>query len=347
MSNEEIRAAKAAHISGLKVKIQILLGINAENFFIRPAWGEINFSEVVGFWNERFRRVLEALIESNLNFLEIDDFPGIYKVLGSIEQIAQGISDFSPLSVDSPLNRRNQLQGQMKDSIQAFVDHVQHYSLLLTLEQLRSDERHQTEKKLADEANSLIASLRESEADAQEKADEVRNILEGARAATAKIGVEKHSQIFSSESESLHTTSNRWMIATIIMTVLSISAAIFFYMNPVDVKSDVALSIQAVVAKIIIMSILLSAIVWCGKNYRAFAHEASVNKHRANALSTFQTFVAATDEIDIRNAVLLEATRSIFSQAPSGYLDKGDASGADTRVLEVVRSLSASLPKGH
>ncbi len=347
MTDEKIEAAKAVHISGLKQRIEILLASNADDFFARPAWGEINFSEIVAVWNERLRRILEALLKSELKFLEVDDFSAINKFLAPIEQLKIEISDFRPSAVATPLQRRNELQSQMRGKIEDFVVYIHRFSLFLTLEQLSSDERHLIEKKFAEEADLLISSLEKSEADAQKKANEVQTILEGARAATAKIGVEKHSQIFFSESNVLHTTSNRWMIATIFVTVFSISVAIYFYLNPVAVHDDVALSIQIVVAKIIIMSILLGAIVWCGKNYRALAHEASVNKHRANALSTFRTFVDATDEIDIRNAVLLEATRAIFSQAPSGYLDKGDASGADTRVLEVVRSLSASLPKGH
>lgn len=47
-----------------------------------------------------------------------------------------------------------------------------------------------------------------------------------------------------------------------------------------------------------------------------------VNRHRGNALKTFQAFTeAAGDNQDVRSAVLLETTRSIFAVVPSGFLN--------------------------
>jgi hypothetical protein len=70
-------------------------------------------------------------------------------------------------------------------------------------------------------------------------------------------------------------------------------------------------------------------------------HQSVINRHRANALKTFQAFVKASNDEKIRDAVLLETTRSIFSISPSGYIDaKADHTDNPTTVLEFVRDSS-------
>jgi hypothetical protein len=72
-----------------------------------------------------------------------------------------------------------------------------------------------------------------------------------------------------------------------------------------------------------------------------------VNEHRVNALKTFGAFVEASkgDEA-IRNAVLLETTRSILAIQPNGYLEAGSESGeAVSRVIEVVKTTTGKPDK--
>ena len=88
------------------------------------------------------------------------------------------------------------------------------------------------------------------------------------------------------------------------------------------------------------MNVFVSTI-WCGKNYRATKHQESVNQHRKNSLSTFRAFVEATDDPTTKEAVLLETTRSIFAQSPSGYLSNTDSVNADNlKIVEMVKRIS-------
>jgi hypothetical protein len=215
------------------------------------------------------------------------------------------------------------------------------------LSDLKSESRFEEQKNFNEQARKLIDSVNNTYTDVLAKQSEMQSVVDSARQAVGKLGVGENAKIFSDQSQRLFAASIAWLVATIFVTGVSLCVATYFYFHPLWTGNDVTYTIQIVVAKIIIVSMLISATVWCGKNYRAVAHEAAVNKHRANALATFRTFVEATDEPDVRNAVLLEATRSIFSQAPSGYLDKSDTSGSDTRILEVVRSLSSLAKPTH
>jgi hypothetical protein len=86
---------------------------------------------------------------------------------------------------------------------------------------------------------------------------------------------------------------------------------------------------------------LLSASVWCGKSYRAYRHNAVVNRHRQNALATFEAFAKAASDAETKNAVLLQATQCIFSPQQTGYVS-GEPETAMPQVLEIVRNVGKS-----
>jgi len=96
---------------------------------------------------------------------------------------------------------------------------------------------------------------------------------------------------------------------------------------------------QKVASKFIILSILLTASLWCGKIYKALMHQSAVNKHRALSLQTFQAFSAAASDTQTKDAVLIETTPSIFSQCVTGYVDAASAADSDARVIEIVKSI--------
>lgn len=66
-----------------------------------------------------------------------------------------------------------------------------------------------------------------------------------------------------------------------------------------------------------------------------------MNRHRAIALGTFETFVAGTSDDVTKNAILMEATRSIFAPVQTGYV-AGDDDNSIGRVVEVVELASSA-----
>ena len=99
--------------------------------------------------------------------------------------------------------------------------------------------------------------------------------------------------------------------------------------------------LQYTTTRVVILGLLFTGTIWCGRIYRTNKHQQSVNKHRANALQTFQAFVEATSDPAVRDAVLLETTRSIFAITASGYLDDIDKSpDTGSRVVEVIKAAS-------
>ena len=101
--------------------------------------------------------------------------------------------------------------------------------------------------------------------------------------------------------------------------------------------------ITAVLVRIILLSLLYFGMVWSSKNYLAHRHNVVVNKHRANALKTFQSFVeGAEGDSQTKNAVLIQATTAVFSPQKSGFLRKESEAQAPNRIIEILQNISSS-----
>jgi hypothetical protein len=95
------------------------------------------------------------------------------------------------------------------------------------------------------------------------------------------------------------------------------------------------------IPKVFVFTVLLSATVWSGKVYRAYRHNAVVNRHRQNALATFQAFAKAANDDTTKNAVLLQGTQCIFSPQQTGYIQSEADSPAPT-LFEIIRGAGKS-----
>ena len=79
------------------------------------------------------------------------------------------------------------------------------------------------------------------------------------------------------------------------------------------------------------------------KKYTAEKHLEIVNRHRKNALATFEAFAdAAGENRDTRDHVLMAATDAIFDTNQSGYLSV-KTSGSDS-VSPIQRMVRAIVP---
>lgn len=330
-----------SRIHELKVIFDDVLKTISHDFFAQQKWGILNFVEISREYEERLKPTLNALMSIDLSFLNPAELDEIGNKFGAIQAATEEISTFNIDQGDATA-RRSQIISQLRAHIRKFEAHVATFAIPILLQILSSDERKAAVDSAREEAAKLIGDAEETLKSISRTEKSVSEILDNVRDAAANVGVEIHATIFETESQSLKRQSYWWLVATAVLLIASGFGAAYFYQNPSFALGDITIALQIIVPKVLLLGLLVSITVWCGRNYRALAHEAAVNKHRANALSTFRTFVDATKEPEVRNAVLLEATRAIFSQAPSGYLDKSDNSGSDNRITEVVRSFNSA-----
>jgi hypothetical protein len=150
---------------------------------------------------------------------------------------------------------------------------------------------------------------------------EVEELRDAAKKATQEIGVSKYERVFGDEANSHATAARWWLAATILLAAGTVSFAWGLYQSSWHLAATLTptQSLHLAIGKIVILSILISAILWSGRGYRSNRHNAVINKHRQNALRTFDTFVKSATDEQTKSAVLLQTTHCIFSPQNSGY----------------------------
>jgi hypothetical protein len=205
--------------------------------------------------------------------------------------------------------------------------------------------------------------LEEYEVRGRQKLKELEATLKSAKEAAELLGIVEHAKFFEDEARNHKRSANWWLTFTILLAVLASVAAGFNFikaeqlvaqaisqkanggnLKPTDAKPEgfVGLEIQMTIAKLIILSILLSAGIWAGRVYKAHRHNFIINRHRRNALSTFQTFATGTSDPQIKNAVLLQATTCIFGPQSTGYINQEKETETYPQILEIIRGVGSA-----
>lgn len=189
--------------------------------------------------------------------------------------------------------------------------------------------------------------LDEAETYAATKREEIDKIVNLAREASASAGVATFTSEFNSEAKALASNSRMWLWFTGMLALVTLAFAIgSFFWPPLPEDANSWATLRNVIAKVSVIAVLFTGTIWCGRIYRALTHQRSINKHRALSLKTFQAFVQATDDPATRDAVLMAATKSIFANVPTGFVEERTADrDASVNVFDVGRSVGKSTPK--
>jgi hypothetical protein len=195
-------------------------------------------------------------------------------------------------------------------------------------------------------------------ADAQLKARiaEFEKVMTAAREASKMEAVSAQASEFDTEATSARTASTWWLTATIITVAVSLFLVWLLFLDglnpsaisapqlspaqpsasqpsgaqakpthvppesPVETKVITAALVQQTVARILIVTLLYTAVVWCARNFFACQHNYTVNRHRRNAMMTFRAFVEGTKDPPTQDFILRQAAACAFAPQQSGYL---------------------------
>ena len=305
---------------------------------IRPELGrELNFES----GRETFNRNLKLF--KDLSNCNLENIP--YNILNQLNNQAVDFITRLKKVKDFSANQTNPVT--VRDSIvQEFHNQYQTYFTIIHPIISYSIRKGTDFEKLENQAKEIVKKLIDIQGEFQEnvnsKLKESESILDKIRNAAANVGVAQHSTHFEEEANNNFKASRKWFWGTIVIAILTIGwgiGSIFFYPN----VNDTAKTIQYVVSKIIILSALYYGLVWSAKNFKALKHNYVVNKHRQNALKTFEAFVkAAGDDQQTKNAVLLQATHSIFSAQNSGYSSADSDSESPNKIVEIIKNIASN-----
>lgn len=340
-------------LDNLKNHLGAIAEFDAEQLAEGNDLGSMNFEA----GKDDFDDAINLAKETDALPLELLPLPHLQSLVAPAEQLLAAldeVSKFTLVGQASPEQQRDTLLTKAKTIHDAFD--LKLFPCLPFLELKRADIQHIITRSAA-LLKSSVDALDSAETHATEKKAEIDSLVKSAKEAVAKVGVAQFATNFETIAKGHAESATKWLVGTGVLAVVTIVVAfVLVFVLPATATdaSDTATTfgkiialamsdanaVQRIVTKLVVISLFYFAVVWSARNYRAHRHLYVVNNHRQNALMTFETFVKSAEGGDIRNAVLIEATRCIFSPSVTGYLGKNEEHPS-SRIVEIIKTASA------
>lgn len=293
---------------------------------------DINFSEAVPFFEEMLD-ITKQLNQRSIDRLALNQINQIIAGCTSLKVLIKKVNDFT-LNQNTPADICQAIIQEVKGAYDAIMEPL---TVPLAFTATLATDYAKIER----EAKGYHATMRE-EADAFKKLltsykSDAEKALQAVKAQAAEAGVATNAQIFLTDSGDHAAVAKKWLIATVISSIITLLIAIMFVVISFEYEpKTTAVAIQYVISKLILLSTLFFTIFWCAKNYRSSKHNETLNKHRANALMTFRAFVEGSGEQQIKEAILLQAAQAAFVNRPTGYETHEKESQGINPVVEIL-----------
>lgn len=318
--------------------LEQLFSLNVKEAAIRPNLGDLNFTEALPAI-DRIYGLFRMIQSASLDYVSIGKLTELTQVTNEVTQHLKQIEAFS-LQIDNASAQRNNIITTIKSSYNTWFDRL--FPIISFMIRSTTDFAS-----LENDLRQKIANTEVILADAVKKqsdvAKEAAETLESIKKAAAEAGVSQEAVHFKTEADKHEQRSKTWLKATVSIGVATVGwglAVIWAFTVPTD--ATLAQVLNLTLGKVIILIALYSTLIWCARNYAASQHNFVVNKHRQNALSTFETFAKAASSEDVKQAVLLQATTSIFASQSSGFHAKEADNEQSSKVIEILRSVGST-----
>ncbi|BEV09300.1 hypothetical protein [Methylophilus sp. DW102] len=361
-----VTARQKQVIPQLNDVIDVILKVTPSSLVQKERLGsELCFDSVVSI-AEKILDIVNDLDGLNLEEVPYSVLTGILSYLQTVSNIYAAIQSISP--ADVPAHKNNfttQLEDHWanlyplvysivsaqqsklsKNEIELLSNQVQS-SVTLASDVAEVLKRKQEEISL--ELDSFLKNKsQEFEQVGSSTLAQVKGALDSIRNAAAEAGVSQNSVHFIKEANEHLRSSIFWLWTICILSLALVSFALWGTgvlvltgaEDPGN-SGDLMLQIKFYLQKTVIIFVLIFALILATKNFNSARHNYVVNKHRSNSLSSFQAFVSSASDEQTKNAVLLQATQSIFIHQPSGYIKTDGENSSQGTVIEVMRSIGS------
>lgn len=198
------------------------------------------------------------------------------------------------------------------------------------------------QRKAREAVENLNKELKKASNDREKAQTEIQETLVAVKKAAAEVGVTQHTTNFKDAADDFAKGKALWtkVIIGLLATIILYSFVVF-WACPIEMQEPyLYVFLQTALPRFTGLVALFYALFVATSNYKAQAHNYIVNKNKQNALSTFETFVKASDNDEIKNAVLLQTTKAIFSNTQSGYLKNESMGDEGSQIIEIVKDVS-------
>ena len=299
------------------------------------------------------QEILTAPRESLIG-LSKDNLQQVREYLRRLLEVFQEIHNFDPQKSREEHKEVLQKIVSYCDEVKQILGPIVTYSQSKKAEQLETKVKETVAKSVSDAVEKLNAATDRSqkqnnqatqnEAKRLEDFNKLKNQMENL---LAEESVSKHEGIFDEQANKHQRMAFRWLISTGGL-IIGFGFVFYWLFNSLKLEGTEFIGIlQNIFTKGFLLSLIYLVLNRSIKNYTAEKHLEVVNRHRRNALRTFNAFVSAAGENqETRDAVLLAATNAIFDANQSGYLSaktKGhESTGAVQQFVKAIMPGSSS-----
>ncbi len=170
---------------------------------------------------------------------------------------------------------------------------------------------------------------------------DIDTVLNAARDLASKSGAAVFGSAFKAQADALEMSATTWLKATGALAAITLTTALFIFFGT-GLESAWPEAVQKMSTKLIILGALGGAAIWCGRIYRALKHQAALNRHRELSIQTLEAFRQAAVDDHVKDAVVLEATRSVFGAGATGYIEGSDANPVGLNVVDMTKNMGKS-----
>lgn len=296
---EEIRSYDTKRIPRL---VELGQSLNFENAVapvekVRGFFNRIP-SEYVGDLSNNFRN---TVYNQALAFLNI---------LGQIQS-------FDPSKDENPTATRNNIITSLNGFYETVFNEL-HAAVAFIAARQRDFSSLELEARAAAEAatrqaENLTAAM-------QSNQQEANSILDAIRQVAAEQGVSQQATYFKEEADEHDKSASSWEKRTVLTAIglgvyALLTLVLSFWLEPKTAYQ----AIQVSVSKILLFAVVAYMLFHCSRTLMAHRHNSIINRHRENALLTFNALVASAASEDKRDIVLTHAAACIFSPQETGY----------------------------
>ena len=329
-------ANESEKVTNLKKELQRILNLNPAGLIRRPEWRSVHFGEIQTNIDRTYKLAhllsilpVELLLENTIDNINMR----VRRVADSFERLDRWIIETAgdiAVSGDDLSRHIQSVQGTTNPFFEVTAQWVPY------LAYQRGDVEQNIEK--------LTRSIREGEemvSTAKKKIAardaEMEDIIAKAREVSAAAGAAVFTKDFENVAGKMEKSARIWLGTTIGVAFATVGVA-FWMWNKTEGGLDQGQIFQQIGTKMFILAVLLTGTIWCGRNYKALKHLAIINNHRANSIRTLQAFSSAAAQTQTKDAVLMEATRSVFGNVPTGFIGQ-TSSDSNLKVIEVARNI--------
>lgn len=299
-----------------------------------------NFSKAVDPANrliQLYRRLSERALEdlSETKLTEVRNRAN--SDFNQFKQILEFDPDRTSADRDNLVNQVVQAYGPTFDTLHPLVAYSLHRSA--DFQRLDSEARA-TLQGVSDRAKEITGDLEKTKKQAAD-------ILEEVRKTAAESGVSQQAVYFKDTAEAHDKDAEAWRDRVVKLAWLTGAfsfASLFLHRIPWLKPENGFEAAQIAVSKVLIFGVLSFLLYLAARNFLSHKHNAVVNRHRQQALLTYQALVNAAADSANRDIVLTHASACIFGPQPSGYT--GDGSQSAPSAKSVVELMGASIAKG-